>query len=134
MIINFAKKINSMDFNFYEELLNRIASSLYGTKIKFDKKGVFEWSKNTDGSTSHRSINVLHYFKLSEKKKKDINTQKAEPKVSYFNLKNSIYISQISEDDTVDIYSSGGGMVKRYTFKITDSKIQKLAEKVIMIR
>lgn len=123
-----------MDFKFYEELLNRIASSLYGTKIKFDKKGVFEWSKNTDGSTSHRSINVLHYFKLSEKKKKDTNTKKAEPKVSYLTLKNSIYISQISEENTVDIYSSGGGMVKRYTFKITDSKIQKIEDKLIMIR
>lgn len=123
-----------MDLYYYEDLLNRIASSLYGTKIKFDKRGVFEWSKNTDGSTSHRSINVLHYFKLSEKKNIDTNTKKAEPKISYLTLKNSIYISQISEDDTVDIYSSGGGMVKSYTFKITDSKIQKLAEKVIMIR
>ena len=133
-MIKFAKKIKSMDFNFYEDLLNRIASSLYGTKIKFDKRGVFEWSKNTDGSTSHRSINVLHYFKLSEKKKKDTNTKKAEPKVSYLTLKNSIYICQISEENTVDIYSSGGGMVKRYTFKITDSKIQKIEDKLIMIR
>lgn len=133
-MIKFALKIRVMDLYYYEDLLNRIASSLYGTKIKFDKRGVFEWSKNTDGSTSHRSINVLHYFKLSEKKNIDTNTKKAEPKISYLTLKNSIYISQISEDDTVDIYSSGGGMVKSYTFKITDSKIQKLAEKVIMIR
>ena len=134
MMIKFALKIRVMDLYYYEDLLNRIASSLYGTKIKFDKRGVFEWSKNTDGSTSHRSINVSHYFKLSEKKNIDTNTKKAEPKISYLTLKNSIYISQISEENTVDIYSSGGGMVKRYTFKITDSKIQKIEDKLIMIR
>lgn len=123
-----------MDLKFYEDLLYRIASGIYGTKFEFDKKGIFEWNKHPDGSTSYRSIKVVHYFKLLEKKKLDAITKQPQPKVSYLTLKNSIYISQISEENTVDIYSSGGGMVKRYTFKITDSKIQKTKEKVIMIR
>jgi len=49
-------------------------------------------------------------------------------------FKNSFYISEISPENTFDIYSSGGGMVKRYTFKKVGSKIEKILEKVIMIR
>lgn len=120
-----------MDLKYYEELLNRIAANLYGTKIVFDKKGVFEWDKRPDGSISERSIKVLHKFQIPTTKNEIVETKS---KVSYLSLKNNIYISQISDESTVDVYSSGGGMVKRYTFKITDSKIHKVKETVISIR
>ena len=123
-----------MDLKYHEELLKKIASNLYGNRIEFDKTGVFEWDKHTVGRTSHRSVDVVHYFKLPEKKKKEVNPEKPQPRVSYMSFKNEIYISKISEENTVDIYSKGGGMVKRYSFKIDGSKIVKIVDKVITIR
>jgi len=134
MIINFAKKEISMDLKYHEKLLIKIASNLYGNRIEFDKMGVFEWDKHNDRHTSYRSVDVLHYFKLPEKKKKVVNPENPQPRVSYISFKNEIYISKISEENTVDIYSKGGGMVKRYSFKIYGSKIVKIVDKVITIR
>ena len=127
------KKI-SMDLKYHEELLKKITSNLYGNRVVFDKTGVFEWNKHADGSISYRSVDVVHYFKLPEIKKKENNSEKPQPRVSYMSFKNGIYISKISEENTVDIYSTGGGMVKRYSFKIDGSKIKKIEEKVITIR
>ncbi len=123
-----------MDLKFYEDLLNRIASGIYGTKIEFDKKGIFEWNKHTDGSISYRSIKVVHEFEIPIKENNTDKPIGTKTKVSYLSLKNSIYITNISDKNTVDIYSSGGGMVKRYTFKISGSKIQKIEEKLMSIR
>lgn len=123
-----------MDLKYHEELLNKITSNLYGNRVVFDKTGVFEWNKHADGNTSYRSVDVLHYFKLPEIKKKEKNSEKPQPRVSYMSFKNEIYISIISEENTVDIYSIGGGMVKRYSFKIDGSKIVKIVDKVITIR
>ena len=49
-------------------------------------------------------------------------------------LENSFYISKLSPENTFDMYTSGGGMTKRYKFKKTDDKIEKIEEKVITIR
>ena len=124
-------KIQNMDYKFYEELLDNVILIVYGKRITVDEKGIFEWTKNKDGSISHRSINKLHIF---DEKKKSITNINSEPKVVYMTLKNSFYISKLSSENTFDIYSSGGGMSKRYTFKITNTQIEKLYEKVIMIR
>ena len=48
-------------------------------------------------------------------------------------LKNEIYISKISEENTIDIYTTGGGMTKRFKYNKTDGKIEKIVEKVITI-
>ena len=120
-----------MDYKFYEDLLDNMVSNIYGSKINVDEKQIFEWNKNADGTTSHRSIKKLHNFKVPKEKEK---TQESKGKVSYQTFKNSFYISEISPENTFDIYSSGGGMVKRYTFRKVGSKIEKLADKVIMIR
>ena len=123
-----------MDLKYHEELLKKLSSNLYGDKIVFDKTGVFEWDKHNDGSTSYRSVDVVHYFKLPEEKKKEVKSEQPQPRVSYMSFKNEIYISKISEENTVDIYSKGGGMVKRYSFKIDGSKIVKIVDRVITIR
>ena len=123
-----------MDLKYHEELLNKITSNLYGNRVVFDKTRVFEWNKHADGSTSYRSVDVVHYFKLPEMKKKENNSVQPQPRVSYMSFKNEIYISKISEENTVDIYTTGGGMTKRYKFKKTDDKIEKIEEKVITIR
>ena len=81
--------------------------------------------------SSYRSIKKLHNFKVLKEKE---TTQKSEGKVSYMTFKNSFYISEISPENTFDIYSSGGGMVKRYMFRKVGSKIEKIEEKVITIR
>jgi hypothetical protein len=123
-----------MDIKYHEELLKKISSNLYGNRIVFDKTGVFEWNKHIEGSTSYRSVNVVHYFKLPEMDKKLANSEQQQPRVSYMSFKNEIYISKISEENTVDIYSKGGGMVKRYSFKIDGLKTVKIVDKVITIR
>jgi hypothetical protein len=123
-----------MDLKYHEELLKKLSSNLYGDRIVFDKTGVFEWDKHNDGSTSYRSVDVVHYFKLPEKKKKEVKSEQPQPRVSYMSFKNEIYISKISEENTVDIYSKGGGMVKLYYFKIDGSNIVKIVDKVISIR
>jgi hypothetical protein len=120
-----------MDYKFYEELLDNMVSHIYGTKIPRDEKGIFEWNKNADGTTSYRSIKKLHNFKVP--KEKETNPE-SKGKVSYMTFKNSFYISEISPENTFDIYSSGGGMVKRYMFRKVGSKIEKLEDKVITIR
>jgi len=123
-----------MDLKYHEELLKKISLSLYGNKIVFDKTGIFEWNKRIDGTTSYRSVDVVNYFKLPEMEKKSANSEQQQPRVSYISFKNEIYISKISEENTVDIYSKGGGMVKSYSFKIDGSKIVKIVDKVITIR
>jgi hypothetical protein len=120
-----------MDYKFYEDLLDNMISHIYGSKITRDEKGIFEWNKNADGTTSYRSIKKLHNFKVPKEKE---TTQESKGKVSYMTFKNSFYISEISPENTFDIYSSGGGMVKRYTFRKVSSKIEKIEEKVITIR
>lgn len=123
-----------MDLKYHEELLKKISSNLYGNRIVFDKTGIFEWKKRNDGITSYRSVDVVHYFKLPEMDKKSDNSEQHQLGVSYLSFKNEIYISKISEENTVDIYNKGGGMVKCYSFKINGSKIVKIADKVITIR
>jgi hypothetical protein len=79
-----------MDLKYHEELLNKITSNLYGNRVVFDKTGVFEWNKHADGSTSYRSVDVLHYFKLPEIKKKEknfVSLYKEESLESYSNYK-----------------------------------------------
>jgi hypothetical protein len=98
------------------------------------KRVFFEWNKRIDGTTSYRSVDVVNYFKLPEMEKKSANSEQQQPRVSYISFKNEIYISKISEENTVDIYSKGGGMVKSYSFKIDGSKIVKIVDKVITIR
>lgn len=120
-----------MDYKFYEDLLDNMVSHIYGSKITIDEKGIFEWNKNADGTTTYRSIKKLHNFKVLKEKE---TTQESKGKVSYMTFKNSFYISEISPENTFDIYSSGGGMVKRYTFRKVSSKIEKIEEKVITIR
>jgi hypothetical protein len=128
--LNLLKKI-SMDLNFYEELLDKAILKVYSNKITVDKKGIFEWSTNEDGSISHRSIKKLHVFKSEKKTKPKLNS---EPKVVYLTFENSFFISKLSPENTFDMYTSGGGMTKRYKFKKTDDKIEKIEEKVITIR
>ncbi len=120
-----------MDYKFYEDLLDNMILHLYGKRITVDEKGIFEWNKNVDGIISYRSIKKLHNFKVPKEKEK---TPESKRKVSYMTFKNSFYISEISPENTFDIYSSGGGMVKRYTFRKVGSKIEKIEEKVITIR
>ena len=120
-----------MDLKFYEELLDKAILKVYSNKITVDKKGIFEWSTNEDGSISHRSIKKLHVFKSEKKTKPKL---KPEPKVVYRTFENSFFISKLSPENTFDIYTSGGGMTKRYKFKKTDDKIEKIEEKVITIR
>ena len=127
--LNLLKKI-SMDLKFYEELLDKAILKVYSNKITVDKKGIFEWSTNEDGSISHRSIKKLHVFKSEKKTKPKLNS---EPKVVYRTFENSFYISKLSPENTFDMYTSGGGMTKRYKFKKTDDKIEKIEEKVITI-
>ena len=128
--LNLLKKI-SMDLKFYEELLDKAILKVYSNKITVDKKGIFEWSTNEDGSISHRSIKKLHVFKSEKKTKPKLNS---EPKVVYRTFENSFYISKLSTENTFDMYTTGGGMTKRYKFKKTDDKIEKIEEKVITIR
>ena len=128
--LNLLKKI-SMDLKFYEELLDKAILKVYSNKITVDKKGIFEWSTNEDGSISHRSINKLHVFKSEKKNKPKLNS---EPKVVYLTFENSFFISKLSPENTFDMYTRGGGMTKRYKFKKTDDKIEKIEEKVITIR
>ena len=128
--LNLLKKI-SMDLKFYEELLDKAILKVYSNKITVDKKGIFEWSTNEDGSISHRSIKKLHVFKSEKKTKPKLNS---EPKVVYLTFENSFFISKLSPENTFDMYTSGGGMTKRYKFKKTDDKIEKIEEKVITIR
>ena len=73
-------------------------------------------------------------FQIARDGKKSANFEQQQPRVSYISFKNEIYISKISEENTVDIYSKGGGMVKSYSFNIDDSKIVKIVDKVITIR
>ena len=120
-----------MDLKFYEELLDKAILKVYSNKITVDKKGIFEWSTNEDGSISHRSIKKLHVFKSEKKTKPKLNS---EPKVVYRTFENSFYISKLSPENTFDMYTSGGGMTKRYKFKKTDDKIEKIEDKVITIR
>lgn len=120
-----------MDYKFYEDLLDNMIFLLYGNRITVDEKGIFEWNKNADGTTSYRSIKKLHNFKISKEKEK---TPEYKGKVSYMTFKNSFYISELTSDDTFVIYTTGGGMTKRYTFKKNGSKIAKINEAVITIR
>jgi hypothetical protein len=120
-----------MDYKFYEDLLDNMISYLYGNRIIVEEKGIFEWNKNTDGTISYRSIKKLHRFELS---KKEEITSEIKGKVIYQTFKNSFYISEITSEDTFDIYTTGGGMTKRFAFKKVGSKIQKIEEKVITIR
>lgn len=120
-----------MDLIFYEELLDKAILKVYGNRITVDKKGIFEWSKNEDGSISHRSIKKLHVFKSKIKTKPNLDSK---PKVVYLTFENSFFISKLSPENTFEIYTTGGGMTKRYKFKKTDDKIEKIEEKVIMIR
>lgn len=120
-----------MDYKFYEDLLDNMVSHIYGSKITVDEKGIFEWNKKADGTVIYRTIKKLHNFKVPKEKEK---TPESKGKVIYMTFKNSFYISEISPENTFDIYSSGGGMVKRYTFRKVGSKIEKILEKVIMIR
>lgn len=120
-----------MDYKFYEELLNKMISHIYGNRISVDEKGIFEWSKMEDGTISYRSIKKLHRFEVP-KKKETKNENKG--KVIYLSLKNSFYITEISPENTFEIYSVGGGMTERYMFKKTDSKIEIIEKKVITIR
>jgi hypothetical protein len=120
-----------MDYKFYEDLLDNMIAQIYGTKITVDEKGMFEWNKNNDGTISYRSIKKLHRFTLPEKK--EISTEKKQ-KVTYQTFKNSFYISEISSENTFDIYTTGGGMTERYSFRKNGSKIEKIMEKVITIR
>jgi hypothetical protein len=114
-----------MDLKFYEELLDKAILKVYSNKITVDKKGIFEWSKNEDGSISHRSIKKLHVFKSEKKTKPKLNS---EPKVVYLTFENSFFISKLYPENTFDMYTSGGGMTKRYKFKKTDDKIEKIEE------
>jgi hypothetical protein len=120
-----------MDYNFYEDLLDNMVSHIYGSKIAVDEKGIFEWNKKADGTTSYRSIKKLHNFKVPKEKE---TTQESKGKVFYMIFKNSFYISEISPENTFDIYTSGGGMTKRFTYRKIGTKIEKIAEKVITIR
>lgn len=120
-----------MDYKFYEDLLDNMILHLYGKRITVDEKGIFEWNKNLDGTISYRSIKKLHCFELP--KKKEISTD-IKRKVTYQTFKNRFYISEITSDDTFDIYTTGGGMTKRYTFKKNGSKVAKINETVITIR
>lgn len=120
-----------MDLKFYEGLLDKAILKVYSNRITVDEKGIFEWSTNKDGSISHRSITKLHIFK-SKKKTKPKEDNK--PKVVYLTLENSFFISRLSPENTFDIYTTGGGMTKRYKFKKTDDNIEKIEEKVITIR
>jgi hypothetical protein len=43
-----------MDLKYYEELLNKITSNLYGKRVVFDKTGVFEWNKHCPGRFPNR--------------------------------------------------------------------------------
>lgn len=120
-----------MDYKFYEELLDNMVSHIYGTKIPRDEKGIFEWNKKADGTVIYRTIKILHNFKVP--KEKEIPSA-SEGKVSYQTFKNSFYISEITPENTFDIYTSGGGMTKRFTFRKIDTKIEKILDKVITIR
>ena len=120
-----------MDYKFYEDLLDEVIAHIYSSKITVDEKGLFEWNKKTDGTILYRSIKKLHSFKLPKEKK---ITSESTGKVSYQTFKNSFYISEISSENTFDIYSTGGGMTKRYSFKKNGPKIEKILEKVIGIR
>lgn len=122
-----------MDIIYYEDLLNKIISSLYGNKITVDKKGMFEWGKSNEGIISYRSIEILHEFDDNTSSLKQETTTEQKSKVSYGLFKNSFYISEMTDKNTVDIYNSGGGMVKRYTFQIKGSEIKKLKDIVILI-
>lgn len=122
-----------MDIIYYEDLLNKIISSLYGNKITVDKKGMFEWRKSNEGIISYRSIEILHEFDDNTSSLKQETTTEQKSKVSYGLFKNSFYISEMTDKNTVDIYNSGGGMVKRYTFQIKGSEIKKLKDIVILI-
>ena len=122
-----------MDVTYYDALLTVIAKTLYGTKITFDERGIFEWPLREDGSVSHRSIKELHLFENTEKKQKPATTTQTKT-VCYVSFENCIYITQVTEQSTVDIYSSGGGMTKRYTFKVSGLNVEKTAEHLISIR
>jgi len=122
-----------MDIKYYDALLKVIAKALYGTKITFDERGIFEWPVHEDGSVSHRSIKELHLFAPTKKTAKEISTTVTKT-VSYGLFENNIYISLLTKESTVDIYSSGGGMVKRYTFKVSGLSVEKIAEHLISIR
>jgi hypothetical protein len=52
----------------------------------------------------------------------------------YLTLYNRFFISKLSPENTFDIYTTGGGMTKKYKFKKTDGNIEKIEEKVITIR
>lgn len=118
-----------MDYKFYEDLLNNMVSHIYGSKITVDEKCIFEWNKKTDGTVTYRTIKILHNFKVLKEK-----SSTSEGKVSYQTFKNSFYISEISPENTFDIYTSGGGLTKRFTFRKIGTKIEKILDKVITIR
>jgi hypothetical protein len=120
-----------MDYKFYEDLLDNMILHLYGNRITVDEKGIFEWNKSTDGTISYRSVKKLHRF---EGPKMEEITNESKGKVIYQTFKNSFYISELTPENTFDIYTTGGGMTKRFSFKKNGSNIVKISEKVIGIR
>jgi hypothetical protein len=114
------------DINKYKMLLENVIKFLYDERINIEEKGIFEWKRDNTNSNIFRTIKKIHFFEINKNEEQIEN-------VDYGVFKNSIYISKLTELNTFDIYTSGGGMTKRYTFELKNSKIKKIKERVITI-
>ncbi|MEO0036998.1 MAG: hypothetical protein RIQ59_209 [Bacteroidota bacterium] len=114
------------DINKYKMLLENVIKFLYDERINIEEKGIFEWKRDNTNSNIFRTIKKIHFFEIKKNEEQIEN-------VDYGVFKNSIYISKLTELNTFDIYTSGGGMTKRYTFELKNSKIKKIKERVITI-